>query len=346
MNYLKIGLKKFPFLWFVATRCKDTLLNLSRLKDVMMMMILLHIWPEMTYKFSTKKFLPSKKNRFCKKKKPTIPFELLKSKSNNIPIMNEINIIGRGSSFNYNNLKKIKGPTFLGSFWVPLKMDNNGNIIYTYETLGSKNFAKTLSQENHNYDIKNAYKLKEFKKKIFVYVISRVKPIRKFKKNEEKILSVLVYVKNKNGTYKALDERQEKKKYQNLFKDKKCQRISVGDKAYLSPMPDNYSKFAPTGSFLPTICALSYFAKKINIYGWDFYLPSSPKNMNYWKLFFNMYYYDADVNRSKNHFESALINFYYGYHLSRLPNFKIHGYMGKLAKHKKLINRIEKVLFN
>ena len=68
MNYLKIGLKKFNFLWFVATRCKDTLLNLSRLKDVMMMMILLHIWPEMTYKFSTRKFLPSKKNRFFKKK--------------------------------------------------------------------------------------------------------------------------------------------------------------------------------------------------------------------------------------------------------------------------------------
>ena len=346
MNYLKIGLKKFNFLWFVATRCKDTLLNLSRLKDVMMMMILLHIWPEMTYKFSTRKFLPSKKNRFFKKKKPTIPFELLKSKSNNIPIMNEINIIGRGSSFNYNNLKKIKGPVFLASFWVPFKIDNNGNIIYTYETLKAKYFAKTLSQVNHNYDIKSAYNLKEFKKKNFVYVNSRIKSVKKFKKTKKKTLSVSVYVKNKNGTYEALDKFHENKKYQNLFKDKKCQRISVGDKAYLSPMPDNYSKFTPSGSFLPTICALSYFAKKINIYGWDFYLPSSPKNMNYWKLFFNMYYYDADVKRSKNHFESALINFYYGYHLSRLPNFKIHGYMGKLAKHKKLINRIEKVLFN
>ena len=35
-----------------------------------------------------------------------------------------------------------------------------------------------------------------------------------------------------------------------------------------------------------------------------------------------------------------------GYHLSKLPNIKIHGYMGKLGKHYKLIQRIEKVLFN
>ena len=46
------------------------------------------------------------------------------------------------------------------------------------------------------------------------------------------------------------------------------------------------------------------------------------------------------------HFESALINFYYGYHFSKLPNFKINGYMGKLGKHHRLIKRIEKVLFN
>jgi len=53
------------------------------------------------------------------------------------------------------------------------------------------------------------------------------------------------------------------------------------------------------------------------------------------------------LRRSKDSlFESALINFYYGYHLSKLPNIKIHGYMGKLGKHYKLIQRIEKVLFN
>ena len=68
--------------------------------------------------------------------------------------------------------------------------------------------------------------------------------------------------------------------------------------------------------------------------------------MNYWQLFFNMYKYNADVNRSKNHFESALINFYYAYKFSKLPNINIHGYMSKLDKHHQLIQKIERVLFN
>ena len=58
-----------------------------------------------------------------------------------------------------------------------------------------------------------------------------------------------------------------------------------------------------------------------------------------------MYNYKLDT-RSKNHFESALINFYYAYKLSKLPNIHIHGHLGKLSKHGKLIGRIEKVLFN
>ncbi len=68
--------------------------------------------------------------------------------------------------------------------------------------------------------------------------------------------------------------------------------------------------------------------------------------MNYWELFFNMYKYKNDLTRSRNHFESALINFYYAYQLSKLPNINIYGYMGKLKKHEKLIKRIERVLFN
>ena len=58
-----------------------------------------------------------------------------------------------------------------------------------------------------------------------------------------------------------------------------------------------------------------------------------------------MYKYKLDKIRSRTHFEEALINFYYGFKLSKLPNVKIHGYMGKLGKHEKLIKRIEKVFF-
>ncbi|HJO77477.1 MAG TPA: hypothetical protein QF874_02400 [Pelagibacteraceae bacterium] len=58
-----------------------------------------------------------------------------------------------------------------------------------------------------------------------------------------------------------------------------------------------------------------------------------------------MYNYKHD-KLAKTHFESALINFYYGYQLSKLPNINIYGYLGQLDKHEKLIKRIERVLFN
>jgi len=309
------------------------------------MMILLHVWPEKVYKFSTRKFLPSKKNKFSKKIKPNIPFELLKSKSNSMPMMNEINIVCRGSSFDYNNLKKIKGPTFLASFFVPLKIDDYGNVIYTYETLRSKKHGQAYGNAKHNYDISNSHHLKEFKKTNLTYVMPRKEYVEALQK-KNKVLSIIVYFKNKNGIFNVCcDKTYETPKYLKFFKKKNSTRISVGDNNYLFPLPENYMNFAPTGSVLPTVCALSFFAKKINIYGWDFYLPFSPKKMNYLQLLMKMYNYDTD-GRSKNHFECALLNFYYGYHLSRLPNFKIHGYMGELKKHKKLISRIEKVLFN
>ena len=91
---------------------KDSLIKLSRLKDVLMMMIMFHIWPEQTYRFSTRRYLPCKKNRFSRESRPIIPYELLKSKSSNIPMMTEINVVGIGSSFNLNNLKDLKGPIF------------------------------------------------------------------------------------------------------------------------------------------------------------------------------------------------------------------------------------------
>ena len=68
--------------------------------------------------------------------------------------------------------------------------------------------------------------------------------------------------------------------------------------------------------------------------------------MNYWQVFFNMYKSKHIDPRAHEHFEAALINYYYGYQLSKMPHIKIHGYVGKLRKHHKLIQRIERVLFN
>ena len=339
-NNLKEFIKKFPIIWKFLRRSKDSLIELSRWKDVITMMIVLHLWPEQTYRFSTRRHLPSKKNRFSRESRPIIPYELLKSKSSNIPIMKEINVVGIGSSFNLNNLKDLKGPIFHVPSYGPLRIDNNGKIFrkhfYLFES------GKFIELKDHFSDQAG----KEYKKNNLTYVISRKNIIEKFKKNGNNVLCVHTYATDKNGNHYPLDEENETPSFLNLFDGDHCKRISVAEKVYRPPLLPPHPNWAPTKSFLPNLCALSFFAEKINVYGWDFYLDSSPENMSYWPLFFNMYKYKEDLNQSMDHFESALINFYYGYHLSKLPNIKIHGYMGKLGKHYKLIQRIEKVLFN
>jgi len=69
--------------------------------------------------------------------------------------------------------------------------------------------------------------------------------------------------------------------------------------------------------------------------------------MGYWQLYFNL------CSRLKNNLqlsvymlESTIVSYYYGYHLSKLPNINIHGYLGQLGRHEKLIGKLERVLFN
>ena len=345
-NNLKKFIKKFPPLWKFLTWHMDRLIVLSRLKDVLMMMILFHVWPEQTYRFSTRKLLPSKKNRFSKESKPVIPYNLLKSKSSNIPVMKEANAVGMGSSFDLNDLKKFDGPTFLISYFTPLRIDNNGNIYYDHPFSHEKQNVAYLFQSKHAADIFYDKKNKEFKKDNLTYVNGRKLVIERFRKNGNKVITVCSYMTDKDENLYPMASDWETSSYRNLFDHDQCKLIAMEAMIYKSPLlpPDN--KWAPSKSFLSNLCALSFFAEKINVYGWDFYLDSSPENMSYWQLFFSMYKHKQDLNQSRDHFESALINFYYGYQLSKLPNFKINGYMGKLDKHHKLIKRIERVLFN
>ena len=148
---------------------------------------------------------------------------------------------------------------------------------------------------------------------------------------------------NKEGKY--FSERSKSTSFLSLIDNDQCKYISVVEKVYKTPMLDPHPDLVPTGSFLPALCVLSFFAEKVNVYGWDSHLDSSPENMGYWKLLFNMYHYSNDVLWYAQ-FEHALINFYYGYQLSKLPNINIYGYMGHLDKHEKLIKKIERVLFN
>ena len=97
------------------------------------MMVLFHIWPEQTYRFSTRRLLPAKKNRYSSESKPSIPYEVLESKSSRIPMMEEVNLITHGLSFDLNNLKNLKGHTFIMSRHgsnLTLRVDNKGSIIH------------------------------------------------------------------------------------------------------------------------------------------------------------------------------------------------------------------------
>ena len=342
-NSLKKIVKSSPILWKFLVWLKNRLIILSRLKDVLMMMMLFHVWPEQMYRFSTRKFLPSKKNRFSKESRLTIPYDLLINKSNNIPKMKEINVIGIGSSFDLNNIKDMDGPIFLLSFWSPLKIDNNGKIFYKHSFSYEKD-AKGSVWELEEY-LDEQSKSKNYTKKNITYVMGRIKVLEVLHKSDQNILSVVLYYKDKDDNLRPFPTDHTTSSLSKFFEGGRYKRISLVEKIYRPPLIAPYPFFAPTGSFLPILCALSHFAEKINVYGWDFYLESSPEKMTYWQLFFNMYKYRHDVLLSKNHFESALINFYYGYQFSKLPNINIHGNLGQLDKHEKLIKRIERVLF-
>ena len=351
---LKIFIKRSPFIWKLLRWLKDSLLKLFRIKDVFMMMILFHLWPEQMYRFSTRNQLPYKKNRFSKESRPKIPYDFLESKSSKIKKMKEINLVARGRSFDMQNIKNFNVPTFLITFYSPLIINDEGNVISehmaSYETGDFESYYKEKKFLSNKVN-------KEFEKEKLTYIARQGDPLVNFKKKGYNVFSLDVYVADKDGNHHSLSSKVETTSHRNLFDDDKCKCISVAEKVYLPShmKPDQivYSKFgekhplwAPTGSVVPTICAFLNFAEKINVYGWDFYVESSPEKMSYWQLFFNMYKYKLDLYRSRNHFESALINFYYGYHFSKFPNVNIHGYMGQLDKHEKLIKKIERVLFN
>ena len=331
--------KNIPLLFKILRLFKDKLIILSRLKDVFIMMVLFHVWPEQMYRFSTRKFLPSKKNRFSKEFRPTIPYDLLINKSSNITKMKEINIISRGSSFDLNDIRKINEPIFLCAFWSPLKTNDNGKIIYN-----SDYSHKTGTYKNIEEHLKEESKTEDYKKKNITYVISRKNVLEMLKKREHDTLSIFNYYQNEFGNLCAFPITLANTVPEGI-KGGRHEYISLKEKIYKPPLKNPFFYCAPSGSVLPIICALSHFAEKVNVYGWDFYLESSPESMSYWKLFFNLYKYKNDFASSKNHFESALVNFYYGYQLSKLPNINIHGYLGQLGKHGNFIKRIERALF-
>jgi hypothetical protein len=182
-------------------------------------------------------------------------------------------------------------------------------------------------------------------KKKVTYVMGRAQNALRLGKLGHKVIYTEGCYMDYDGNLTPADGDHKKSWYTQFTEDVACKRISLLENIYYGLPKPPYNLFSPFTSGIHGIISLSYFAEKINVYGWDYYLESSPDSMSYWQLYFNLINLKED-RYSRFLLESSMMHFYYGYHLSKLPNINIHGYLGQLGRHEKLIGKLERVLFN
>ena len=120
--YKNLVKKNLPFLYKVLVSIKKKFANLMRLKDVLLMMISLLFFPRYVYLFSTRNFFVPTKNR-NNSSINHIPYSIYLKKSNKQNRIPEANFIAVGDSFNLNEIKNFKNPTFLSCFWNTIQQD-------------------------------------------------------------------------------------------------------------------------------------------------------------------------------------------------------------------------------
>jgi hypothetical protein len=110
-------------------------------------------------------------------------------------------------------------------------------------------------------------------------------------------------------------------------------------------------KVLSTQSALAAVIGLCAVSKKINIYGWDIEFDDNLGNMSYFQVLkYLSMRGDTRVvgkkyRRSVGGLFSRFINLYYAYRLMELPNVFIHSRLSGVYKHKRLINKIEKMIY-
>ena len=101
----------------------------------------------------------------------------------------------------------------------------------------------------------------------------------------------------------------------------------------------------PYTSGLACLVALNYFARSIEVYGWDFYLNFAPVRTGYWKAFFGMFWNPFQEIRSGTHVENAIFNWHYAHRFSHLERFRNHGYLSELDRQEGINSRLDKILY-
>jgi len=319
----------------IPSKIKFYIKNIKRLFDVFLMMIALNFKPSEIFRFSTRKFIPPKKFRFKKKDLKLVPYKFINEKSGNIDQLDEVYAIGIGSSFEISKIKNmIDKPIFLLAFWDSLKIDQQGQISYYTDD-------SNLYGHKANYFSGNKY-IEYINPKI-TYVTSHLHVANKLLKKGHKVLIVTGYTAGKNSSLVAPGKSNyESDDFRKLLENPNIKRVSILDEIIKFPTEQPFPNWTQTGSIIPYLAAISFFSKKIDVFGWDFFLNKSPNEMSYLELIQKMYSNDADWKRSLSHFEEAIFNFYFGFSFSKNKKFKIHSFMGHLNNHQKLIEKIEK----
>ena len=121
-------------------KARYIILSIKRLFDVFFMMLFFHVWPEQTYRFSTRKCLPHKGIRFEKREVVLLPFDLNKEKINYTSKLDEIDIVMKGSSFDLNRIENMNTSIFLSGFYASTKFEKD----VTYVTCDARYAKKFL----------------------------------------------------------------------------------------------------------------------------------------------------------------------------------------------------------
>lgn len=295
----------------------------KRYCDIFIMIFLIFLFPKYLYKFSTRNVLPANNNKF-KFDKQIFNKSIIIDKKNfqNIKVLNEANIILRGSSIQNLKIKNKSLPTFLVSCLAPQELQNLSSIFSKNLITKSKIVYPSLSYLKAFIKINYLKKMKlgNAKEKFKTLFIDGYENVN-YSKEDEKFM-----LKNKN--YCKKKQIQYLRAFKNFFPKKPTQ-----------------SNYLPSGSGLLGIYAIKSFVKKINVYGWDYHLKSDPNKFSSSLLFLiSNINYDLEY-RGMNYFEGLLINLFYGSELSKDKNIKIYGHLGHLQKHQYLIKNIGKVIF-
>ena len=303
---------------------------LKRAAGLTVMLFLVHFWPEQVYRFSTRKLLPGKDERYRKLEKLAFPYDIVESRTSiDLPTFSTINLVLRGTSATSIPLETLSGPIVLASFW-----------------------PKALIDRTRHYQGKTS---EEFEELECYFLHHDSNAIQQLLSTDRRVLWDENCYVDETGNLRPQDSNWQTKWYEEMLVSPFCKRVSI-----LYNAEKNLNRLRPpTGSGLSAIVTCSFLAETVNVYGWDFYLEHSPEEMSYWQLLFSMYkkrrfsmstgdkrIADRRLDWAINHLESAVYNYYYGYHWSKLKNINIHGRLGELKSHKKLIDKLERVLFN